>query len=295
MSLSSIQIERWCENPSGDYTDLWLYAGLSIGSGVAALLRALLMLFSALYLGASVHEKMIKGLMYASIPEFFDRVPSGRILNRVSKDLTELDENVGYEFGGFLTDLFMLLGNLVICVYASTPFVLVPIAVSLLICRRLQIYLMKSQRECVRLEGISNSPIVSGFSETMNGLPTIRSYKLEHSFMDKQVNLVNTNKRTRMARAAFECWFAQRVTWLSYIISISAIAYCLFSDQTNGSMAGLLLAYSFTVDENVIFLVYSLADTEAKMVSVERVANFMKIEPEKGYACLPDVGSMSLH
>jgi hypothetical protein len=33
-------------------------------------------------------------------------------------------------------------------------------------------------------------------------------------------------------------------------------------------MAGLLLAYSFSIDENVINLVYSLAFLETKMVSV---------------------------
>jgi hypothetical protein len=48
-------------------------------------------------------------------------------------------------------------------------------------------------------------------------------------------------------------------------------------------MAGLLLAYSFTIDENVINLTYSLATLENKMVSVERVAKFMDIEPETGY------------
>lgn len=80
-----------------------------------------------------------------------------------------------------------------------------------------------------------------------------------------------------------ESWFCQRLAWLSYTINISAIAYCLLSEHNNGSMAGLLLAYAFTIDESVINVIYWLASLETKMISVERIANFMNIEPEPGY------------
>jgi ABC-type multidrug transport system fused ATPase/permease subunit len=128
--------------------------------------------------GLVAHTKMIKGLIYASIPEFFDRVPIGRILNRASKDITEIDENVEYAFGWMLVKVFGLTGNLIICVYASTPYVLIPIVVFLVICYRAQCYYMKTKRECVRLESVSNSPIVSGFTESIVALPTIRAYNL---------------------------------------------------------------------------------------------------------------------
>jgi ABC-type multidrug transport system fused ATPase/permease subunit len=148
----------------------------------------------------------------------------------------------------------------VICVYASTIYVVIPILFFLIINYFLKAYYMKTQRECVRLENVSNSPIVSGFSETINGLPTIRAYHLESQFIDRQANLVNINKRNRMSREAMECWFAQRLAWLSYFINISAIAYCLLTPTSTGSMAGLLLAYAFTIDASVINLIYSLSN-----------------------------------
>lgn len=67
-----------------------------------------------------------------------------------------------------------------------------------------------------------------------------------------------------MAREAMECWFAQRLAWMSYLINIVAIGYCIIaSNYTNwisGSMAGLLLAYALSLDESVISVTYSLAD-----------------------------------
>jgi ATP-binding cassette subfamily C (CFTR/MRP) protein 1 len=61
--------------------------GFTILSGIFAASRAMILIFSGIKQGSIAHKKMMKGLMYASIPEFFDRVPTGRILNRVSKDL----------------------------------------------------------------------------------------------------------------------------------------------------------------------------------------------------------------
>lgn len=122
---------------------------------------------------------MLKSLLYASITQFYNRIPIGRVINRLSKDLRIVDEDVGYAVGWLLMTVFSLLSNLVICLYASTPLVLLPIAVIGYLCYRLQKYYLKSQRECIRLENISTSPIVSGFTSAINGVGTIRSYNLE--------------------------------------------------------------------------------------------------------------------
>lgn len=85
-----------------------------------------------------------------------------------------------------------------------------------------------------------------------------------------------------------ECWFAQRLAWMSYLINIAAIGYCIiasnYTNSISGSMAGLLLAYALNLDESVINVTYSMASLENRMISVERVTNFMRIEPEPGYA-----------
>jgi ABC-type multidrug transport system fused ATPase/permease subunit len=142
---------------------------------------------------------------------------------------------------------------------------------------------MNAQRECIRLESISNSPIVSGFNETMNGLSTLRAYNIEQQFLQRQSSFVSINKRNRLAREAMKDWFEQRLAWTSFLINITAIGYCILADGSSGAMAGLLLAYSFTLDEYVSKVTYELSIFETKMISVERISNFMRIEPESGY------------
>ena len=99
-------------------------------------------------------------------------------MNRLSKDLREVDEAVGDSIGWAITAFFSLLSNLAICLYASTPFVLIPMLVVWYVCYRIQKYYLKTQRETVRLENITSSPIVSGFTSAVNGVGTIRAYNL---------------------------------------------------------------------------------------------------------------------
>lgn len=95
--------------------------------------------------GQIVHRRMMKALLYASLGNFFNRVPVGRIINRLTKDLRELDEVIGFKIGNVLVGLFSLLGNLVICVYGSTPYVLIFIVLVAFFAYRMRRYYMKTQ------------------------------------------------------------------------------------------------------------------------------------------------------
>lgn len=117
----------------------------------------------------------------------------------------------------------------------------------------------------------------------LNGLPVLRAYKLESDFLKRQVELTEVHRRSTLAKLGMDAWFAQRLGWLSFMINFTSIAYCLFSPNRNGATAGLLLTWASTLDEDVVSFVYALARLENRMVSVERVANFMDIEPEVGY------------
>lgn len=75
-----------------------------------------------------------------------------------------------------------MINNLVICIYASTPLVAIPVVAITCICLKVQQYYLKTQRECVRLENVTTSPIVSGFTSGINGVASIRAYNLEEDF-----------------------------------------------------------------------------------------------------------------
>ena len=107
---------------------------------------------------------MLSNLLFSPLNEFFDRVPLGRILNRLSKDINSIDANLTVLFSNVLVFTFFIVCNIVVILYCTTFWVIIPIGVFLLGCTILKNYYMKPNRELVRLDGITKSPIISCFS-----------------------------------------------------------------------------------------------------------------------------------
>lgn len=177
LTLSSIVMERWCEDPIGNNYELYIYITLSIFSNIFIFFRAYSLVISGAKQGEKVHKSMLKSLLYASLSNFYNRVPVGRIINRLTKDLRELDEAIGFAIGNVLVNFFSLLSTLTICIYGSTPFILIPIAFVIFLSNLVRNFYMKTQREVARLEKSTNSPIVSGYMSAISGLSVIRAYK----------------------------------------------------------------------------------------------------------------------
>ena len=80
-------MEQWCESPIEKNHYLYLYVCFIICSSLFILLRAYKLVLSGARQGMLIHSKMTKALLYASLGDFFNRVPVGRIVNRLTKDL----------------------------------------------------------------------------------------------------------------------------------------------------------------------------------------------------------------
>lgn len=75
-----------------------------------------------------------------------------------------MDASLAVLFSNVLVFLFFMMGNIIIMVKTATAWILIPISAYLLGINLLKGYYMKPNRELVRLEGITKSPVVSCFS-----------------------------------------------------------------------------------------------------------------------------------
>ncbi len=69
------------------------------------------------------------------------------------------------------------------------------------------------------------------------------------------------------------------LAYLSFFINMPCIAYCMFSSNTDPSTMGLLMAYGLSLSYSIVGVALCQADFETKLVSLERIYKFMKIEP----------------
>jgi ATP-binding cassette subfamily C (CFTR/MRP) protein 2 len=154
-----------------------------------------------------VHAAMVRSLLFAPLNEFFERVPLGRVLNRLTRDLNVLDLEMGYNIGTTLMMIVLLLGTIIMTVYSSSLWVLIPIAIFLFFSNLIRRFYMNANRELVRLERISKSPLASFFQETLGGLPSIRAYDSCQRFFLRHCHNINENLKNLYSIVLMQCWF----------------------------------------------------------------------------------------
>ena len=229
-----------------------------------------------------IHVKIIHTLLMAPLNEFFDRVPMGRILNKLSKDLYIIDQQMPYIICVIFVVIYALFIELGLCVYAIQYWVVIPFIVMLVLMLKIQQIYMRCNTELIRLEAVSKSPIVSFYTETLGGLPTIRSFGQSILFLHEHAKNINENIRVRTTKLAFDEWFLQRITFLSLILVVPVSALTLFWGF-GGSFAGLLLYYLFQIEIDLRDFISYISSAESMMVTFERCHALGKIPPEKGY------------
>lgn len=120
---------------------------------------------------------------------FFDTNPSGRILNRFSRDIGIMDELLPDVLVDS-TQLILFCVGSVVLLSVLNPWVLVGVTPLIAVFILIGYYYMKTSRELKRLEALNRSSVISHFSDTLEGLVTIRAYEREGAFMEELFRFV---------------------------------------------------------------------------------------------------------
>ncbi|XP_030838050.1 multidrug resistance-associated protein 4 [Strongylocentrotus purpuratus] len=228
-----------------------------------------------------LHNRMFEALIRAPM-QFFDTNSIGRILNRFSKDIGLMDEQLPITFADFNTISFHTLG-VIIVISIFNPIVLifmVPLCVAFTLVRR---YYLASSRDIKRLEGITRSPVFSHLSASLQGLVTIRAFKVQEDFT-KQFDLhQNTHTRTWFLFLTSNRWFGIMLDWMAItFLAVVAFLCIILSDlfELNSSLVGLSLTYSLQLMGKFQWGVRQSAEVENLMTSTERVIEYSQLKPE---------------
>jgi ATP-binding cassette, subfamily C (CFTR/MRP), member 1 len=173
---SIIFIEQWSDSNGSNSVSLYLYIGLGLSSMIFLFIQTYSLVVSSVHQGGKVHSSILKQLLYSSYTNFFNRVPMGRILNRLGKDIRQLDETIGLSLSTCLLYFFQFLSGIILMVYSSSAYVLIPVAVICFIFYLLRRYFVTCFHQVIRMEKVTNSPVVSGFTTAVGGLTSVRAY-----------------------------------------------------------------------------------------------------------------------
>ncbi|CAD8163791.1 unnamed protein product [Paramecium octaurelia] len=278
---SSLWLSEWTLQTYdlSNYFYLLIYFIFGCLQAILAFIRALTIIRQSIKSSSKIHDEMMNCLMYAPQCSFFERVPLGRIMNRLTKDINQLDTEIYMNISWLYTKVSQLASHIFLNVYASTYLMLFPISIFFGICMKIQRVYTKASRELQRLELMSKSPILSYFSETLTGLTTIRSYQQVDSFIKTFAQKLDENRKIVEAQVIANAWFTQILGLTSLIVNMSAIVYCILYTN-NPALAGLVMTYAANIDMNIQQTIESISSLENDMISFERCQSFTTIEKE---------------
>lgn len=129
-----------------------------------------------------LHDRLLNKVL--SLPmSFFDTQPSGRLCNRFTRDVEATDVSLQGTIGSFMTCLSSVTLSTLVITAITRGAVLLALAPLAFLYRNVQQYYLSTSRELKRLDSIAVSPIFSNFSETLNGLMTIRAFRKQVRFI----------------------------------------------------------------------------------------------------------------
>lgn len=288
MTGSNFWLAYWSDNiKTGENSNSYffgIYCWLALSFALFCLIRALMLLLQSLKCSRTMHNDMIARIIRAPVNLFFDRVPIGRLLNRFSKDLTTIDNYIAVTFGSTLVCIFSVLADIVVCLIAGS-FYIFPLV---LICFWIGVYFqkryMKVNREVTRLENISKSPVVSFFSESLNGLTYIRAYNKHNEFIDKYLTLQDENIKNLILRTGLGNWFSLRITLCTILVQVPTVLIPLIISVPNpnaSGIVGLLMSYVLVVNDDMLWTLRLLSEFESKLINFERCRAFTQVEKER--------------
>ncbi|KAG6603009.1 ATP-binding Cassette (ABC) Superfamily [Phytophthora cinnamomi] len=264
---------------SGEAFALW-YVGLIVLATLLTLGRALFLTESCVKTSKNLHNELFRRVLAAPVNRYFDVTPVGRVLNRFSNDLDQLDSSLPKDYQLLVQHASMALGSLVVSAFASywIAVAYIPIIAIFFITGQ---FFKKTSCEVKRLEGVTRTPVYNLFSETLSGLQTIRAFKMQNTFERMNKKVVDENANMYITFWAAGRWLAARLDMLSVVIIVVVTAYLVSTKgQLNAMTAGISLTYSLMLTSVVQWVMRSVDRVDSAMTSVERLLYFRQIPQE---------------
>ncbi|KDR22129.1 probable multidrug resistance-associated protein lethal(2)03659 [Zootermopsis nevadensis] len=268
-------------------TCIYIYTAVTVGTIVASLARSYMFFKACMRASCRLHDSMFRSITRATM-YFFNKNPSGRILNRFSKDMGAIDEVLPAAMIDSLQIGLAMLGIITVVAVVNYWLLVPTFFVGVVFCLLRIIYLSTS-RSVKRLEGLTRSPVFQHLSESLQGLTTIRAVKAE-AILEKEFD-----NHQDLHSGAWYLFIASSRTfgfWLDLVcliyITVVTISFFVIGGDSTGGNVGLAITQAIGLTGMLQWGMRQSTELENQMTSVERVLEFTDVEQEPPLTSPPD-------
>uniref|UniRef100_A0A671NK66 Multidrug resistance-associated protein 1 n=1 Tax=Sinocyclocheilus anshuiensis TaxID=1608454 RepID=A0A671NK66_9TELE len=226
-----------------------------------------------------LHQTMLYNVLRSPM-SFFERTPSGNLVNRFAKETDTIDSVIPSIIKMFMGSMFNVLGSCAVILIA-TPLVAIIIPPLGLLYFFVQRFYVASSRQLKRLESVSRSPVYTHFNETLLGTSVIRAFGEQQRFIRESDGRVDHNQKAYFPSIVANRWLAVRLEFVgNCIVAFAALFAVMARDSLSPGIMGLSISYALQVTTSLNWLVRMSSELETNIVAVERVKEYGDTEKE---------------
>ncbi|CAH0698828.1 unnamed protein product [Spodoptera exigua] len=265
-----------------------IFGVITITTIAVALTRAFFFFSLCMKSSIKLHDQMFESISKSPM-SFFHSNPSGRILNRFSKDMGAVDELLPQA----MIDCFQIILNLmgVVLVILMTDITLMfPIAAAIVVFYIFRVIYIRTTGAVKRLEGITRSPVFGHVNATILGLATIRSFGAEFLLAEEFDLHQDLHSAAWYLFITCSRAFGFFLDLICLLFIVCVTFSCLMKTDMDGSYVGLAITQAISLTGIFQWGMRQSAEMENQMTSVERVLEYTKLPQEPALRTIGIVG-----
>ncbi|XWS55357.1 hypothetical protein CRYUN_Cryun10bG0167700 [Craigia yunnanensis] len=286
--LSSTWLRFWTDQSTlmsykpGYY--IVIYALLGFSQVTVTLTNSFWLITSSLRAARRLHDMMLNSILRAPML-FFQTNPTGRVINRFSRDLGDIDRNVANFMNMFMNQVWQLLSTFALIGIVNI-FSLWAIMPLLILFYAAYLYYQSTSREVKRMDSITRSPVYAQFGEALNGLSSIRAYKAYDRVANVNGKSMDNNIRFTLANTSSNRWLTIRLETLGGLMIWLIATFAVLQNGRAENQAifastmGLLLSYTLNITSLLSGVLRQASRAENSLNAVERVGTYINLPSE---------------
>ncbi|XP_049513140.1 ATP-binding cassette sub-family C member 2-like isoform X2 [Dermacentor silvarum] len=266
------------------YDPYWMQglAALSVGAVATRLAGNVLLSFAINRLSRVLHHDMLEHVLFSPV-SFFDATPRGRILNRFTSDLNDVDTRMAVLGRQTIQNSLVALSRLAVIGTESLAIIGVGVVVLVIFTVGLSV-LTRAVNATRYIRSAHFSRVLQHVTETVDSLTIVRVFGMTERFYARFCRLADQNLRVSLASVT-----CGRLTRTFAVACSQVIVLCtlLFSvigmnpdDVSSSSSIGLSLNSSLSIPSMMSMICITYLGMTQIMVALERDIEFTELPKE---------------
>ncbi|KAI9222400.1 P-loop containing nucleoside triphosphate hydrolase protein [Blastocladiella britannica] len=245
--------------------------------------------FVVLKASEALFARMLRNLTRAT-PRWLQLNGAGRILNRIGKDMTQIDEVLPDAFQDVLIT-WIYCSTIMVVTAIAVPYILIAMVPIVTVFVWLRARYVAANRQIRRMEALARSPVYAHLVSTAEGVVTVTALGRENQYFGQFCGLLDDHTRALVSFFMVERWLCLHVDALACMIIFCTSGLMIAMKSSLGiGIAALAQMYVLSLVDVTQYNVRKTAELELMFVSVERVFEYATDIPlESEAATLADL------